>query len=131
MCQSAVIGVFEADCRNVKLVEGLDELLNLLVHTGIGRFNHVGLKNLEHLVEFDSTHFSAKLVLKKHCLGDLSTNLNDGVKRGKRILEYHRNSVTADGTHILLGYLEKVHTVVEYLTALNDRVSCENTKDSL
>ena len=85
----------------------------------------------QEVVEGNTAVLTVSLVLKEHCLGNLLTDTHDGVKGRKRILEDHRDLVTAELVHILLGDLEKILTVVENFTVLVNGVNRGNTHNCL
>ena len=126
-----VISGLVLDSYDIELIKGLDLLRDLSACGASVDLDKIFLKASEHCVELLAGDPSRRLVLKKHSLCDLLTDLNDRVKRGERILEDHSDLVASDLVHFLLVYLEKVLTVEEDLSALNDRVTCKNTEDRL
>ena len=118
------------------LVLELIEILALLREYGsLGgvacgdRFDHALVEGGHETVEGLTALLLASLALQEHCLGKLTTDLNDGVQRGHGILEDHGDLIAADLVELVLGDLQKILTVVDDLAVLHDGVTGQNTQN--
>ena len=82
-------------------------------------------------VKGNAALFAVCLILQKHCLGNLLTDSHDGVKGRQRILEDHRDLITAKLVHFLLRDTHQVLSVVQDLAALIDSVDGGDTHNCL
>ncbi len=72
----------------------------------------MGFQQAQHVVKVLAGFATVGLVLQQHGLGDLLANFNDGVQRGQRILEDHRDLIAAQLVHYVLGNAQQILAVV-------------------
>ena len=131
---SNIVSSFKLKMLILKFVEvsALCGKLACLCRVALGNcLDHFSLQRLEISVKVYPAFLLTSLTLEDHSLGKLSTDLNDRVKGGHRILEDHSDLVAADLVEIVLIDLKQILTVVNDLAVLNDGVTCENTEDRL
>ena len=141
---SLVVLLLELNVLELEGVEVLAKLLDLLFcklfdsltcEVGVAvlcnSLRHCLLKKTKCGIESVTASLLSCLALKEHSLSKLITNLHNGVKRGHGILEDHSDFITTDLVEVLLADLEKILTVVNDLTGLDDSVTCKNTKNGL
>ena len=92
----------------------------------VGNHVHATVEFGKFAVEVVARVTSACARLEQHSLGQLFSDLYDGVKTGQRILEYHSYFVAAQFLEIFLGYLQQILSVVDDFSAFDDRVACQN-----
>ena len=66
--------------------------------------------------------FMAQLLMYTQCFGYLLANLHYRIKRRKRILKHHGYALAAYLTKLLFRKLGKIHSVIQYFTAIYYRI---------
>ena len=83
-----------------------------LVRVGVGALARLGdADQREHLDRPVPRLRLRDVAVRAHALGDLRADLVEGVQRGQRVLEDHRDLVAADRAQVVLGRAEQVLAV--------------------
>ena len=107
-----VVGLLKLGGLDAELIEGSAHLIDARGVLGVAGGQHMGFQQAQHVVKVLAGFATVGLVLQQHGLGDLLANFNDGVQRGQRILEDHRDLIAAQLVHYVLGNAQQILAVV-------------------
>ena len=126
-----VVGSLQLGVLHLKLVELLAQVIECLAGSLTVGLGHSHVQLVQIVLEVALGLLLTCLALQDHCLGQLLTDLDNGVQGGHGVLEDHGDLIAADLVEGLLVDLQQILTIIDDLTGLGDGVGSLNTQNGL